>query len=718
MNGFSQSRLNTFAWAPALLLGLSSAHAQTSTPSEAAAPAEKASGRSSVTGLAPVVVSSRKFLDADTSGITNLPLPLTKVPQSITLVNNDFVKAADLKNMGEIAQYTTGAQWASYSPSYGNQVWLRGFAAGYAIDGLMVGDQITEPDAATLERYEVVKGPASVVYGAQSPGGVINLVSKSASAGTPNYVQAVAGSWGRLRLEGQAAGALNASGSLRGIGVVAQDQGGSFVNHVDLHKSVVYGGLDYDGGDGTTAYVRGSYQRTRDTPYNGVPTYADGTLVPVARDFFLGGSRLEAEAKAYRLDAGVSWAPADQWVIDLKAVGQHTTHGGANAYNYDYIAKDGSFPIGGEQFNRWHVDDLTLSAAATRHLDDWGLENSSWSANLRYQTYRYNIDESFLTGAPANLYAGEDAVNNAFNALSLSGGGYQQDQKMHYLTASTQAVIQVAEPLMLVGGAAYSKPVVDLQVNRGAWQSLDPGSQINYRAAAIWEPTETLNVYASYSESFQPNLRLDTAFQVLPPVRGRQVEVGAKFAPTRDFLLSGSLYEIRESNVAIYDSMVDGESLYRSSNVRHRGAELDATGQLAPGWQVKGGVAVLDAVITHDPAHPVNDGERQPWLPRVTANLFTSYTFRNGWSISGGGRYVDAVRTYDRSAPTVTPALRSYVVADAGVGYAVDQWSFQLNAQNLFNKHYRVSTPIFQSLSAGLYPGEPRSYAVSVRRDF
>ncbi|HET6553073.1 MAG TPA: TonB-dependent siderophore receptor [Dyella sp.] len=672
----------------------------------------------SVTQLNTITVTGRKFLDEDTSGITNLPLPIEKVPQSISLVNNDFIKAADLKNMGEIAQYTNGALWASYSPSYGNQVWLRGFSAGYAIDGLTVGDQITEPDPATLERYEVVKGPASVVYGAQSPGGIINLVSKSASPDTPNYVQVLGGSWGRWRLEGQVAGSLNESGSVRGIAVAAQEDGGSFVHHVGLEKSVLYGGLDIDFDEHVKGYVRASYQRTEDTPYNGIPTYPDGSLVPVSRSFFLGGSDLSAVAHASRIDSGVTWTPSDLWSFDLKGIYQYTTHGGSNAYPYDFIAYDGTFPIGGEQFNNWHVNDFTVAASAMRKLDDLGLSDSSVSANVRYQQYRYYIDESFLTGGPADISQGEAAVNDVFNNMIVGSGSYQQDQKMDYLTVSSQAVIKVAAPLTLVGGVAFSKPSIDLQVDHGAWKNLDPGSQVNYRGAAIFQASDNLNLYASYSESYQPNLRLDVQYDVLPPVSGKQYEVGAKYLSSERLLLTAALFEIRENNVAIYDSMVNGEALYRASDVRHRGAELEATGRLADHWQVKGGVAVLDSVVTKDPENPANNGERQPWLPRTTANLFTSYDFASGVSVSGGMRYVGSVKTYDSSSATPTPSLRSYLVADAGVSYAIDKWLLQLNLKNLFDKHYVVSTPIFQSLSAGLYPGEPRSVSVSVRRDF
>ncbi|MEC4595227.1 TonB-dependent siderophore receptor, partial [Nitrospirillum amazonense] len=664
-----------------------------------------------------IIVTGYRFLDEDTSGITNLPLPVEKVPQSISLVNNDFAKAADLKNMGEIAQHTTGALWASYSPSYGNQFWLRGFSAGYAIDGLTVGDQITEPDPAILERYEVVKGPASVVYGAQSPGGVVNLVSKTASPDTPNYLEALGGSWGRWRVEGQVADSLNASGTIRAIAVAAHEEGGSFVDFVKLNKTVAYGGLDFDLSERLTGYVRVSYQRTEDTPYNGIPTYPDGTPVPVSRSFFMGGTDYDNLTQATRVNTGLTWRPSDEWTFDLKAIYQYTTHDGQNVYPYGYIAEDGSFPVGGEYFDAWHVNDSTVGGTATRKLDDIGLTDSYIVASVRYQHYRYYISERNFSAGAANINDGERAVSDLYNSLTPVPGGYEQDQRMNYLTGSVQAVVKVASPLTFIGGIAYSKPEIDMQVYNGAWQNLDPGQQVNYRGALVYEPVDGLNLYASYSESYQPNLRIDINHDVLPPVSGKQYEVGAKYLPNRQILLTAALFEIRESNVAVYDTMVDGEALYKASGVRHRGVELEATGQVTDQWQVKGGLALLDPKVTNDPENPVNVGETRPWLPRVTANLYTSYDFDNGISVSGGARYVGSVKTYDRSS-TPTPDISAYTLFDAAVGYSFDDWRLQMNLKNIFDKHYYVSTPIFQSLSSGLYPGEPRSVTVSMRRNF
>ena len=699
-----------------LMLWVAPAGAQSVAP---AATAEDRAQQSSVETLPPMSVTGFRLLFEDTSGITNLPLPVEKVPQSISIVDEDFVKAADLKTMGEIAQHTTGGSWASYSPSYGNQIWLRGFAANFAINGLTVGDQITDPDPAVLARYEIVKGPASVVYGAQSPGGIVNLVEKSASPNTPSYLEVQAGSWGRWRVEGQSVKTLGESGTVRGIGVAAYEEGGSFVDFVNKSRSVVYGGLDAELASNLTGYVRASFQRTADTPFNGIPTFANGTLPPVSRAFFLGASNFQAVADATRVDAGLTWDLSNLWTLDLKSIYQYTTHGGQNAYNYSAINTDGSFTIGGENFNDWNVQDYTTAASATRKLDDLGLKDSSVSASLRYQHYRYDIYELGLsgTGTP-NIFNGDSSVSNVFNALTPNpNSSYQQDQRMNYLTASSQAVIKVASPLTLVGGVAYSQPKIEQQVNSGSFKDFNPGDQTNYRGALIFEATRALNLYASYSESYLPNLRVDTNFNVLAPVKGKQYELGAKYLPNDTLLMTAALFDIRESNVAVFDKQVGIEALYRAEDVRHKGVELEATGRLTRDWQIRGGLAFLDPRVTNDPENPVNNGETRPWLPRTTAHLYTIYDVNGRLSIGGGTRYVGSIKTYDNSSAVATPPVSGYWVFDTAMNYTADRWHVQLNLRNIFDRHYYVPTPIFQSLAAGLYPGEPRSFSVSVRRD-
>src|SRR3984885_14338284 len=196
-----------------------------------AAAADTPDTTGSTNGLAEVTVTAPyQFLSADTSVTTNLPLPVEKVPQTINIVSNDFINAANLKTLGEIAEYTPGATNNGSDLNLGSTISLRGYPAQKEVDGLSDNDTGFEPDYAIYDRLEVVQGPSSVVYGVSTPGGLVNFVTKSATPQTVDYLSAQVGSWNNFRIEGQVAGALDADGHVRAIGVVVRDQGDSFIN--------------------------------------------------------------------------------------------------------------------------------------------------------------------------------------------------------------------------------------------------------------------------------------------------------------------------------------------------------------------------------------------------------------------------------------------------------------------------------------------------------
>src|SRR3984885_8504736 len=156
------------------------------------------------TQLQEVVVTGQyEFLSVDTSGTTNLPLPIEKVPQSISLVGEDFIKAADLKTIGDIADYVPGLFNNGPNGGFSSMVTLRGFTPIRSIDGINIGAAgapAWEPDYAIFDRVEVVKGPSSVVYGVSSAGGLINYVTKSATPQTTDYVTGEIGMWNSYRV--------------------------------------------------------------------------------------------------------------------------------------------------------------------------------------------------------------------------------------------------------------------------------------------------------------------------------------------------------------------------------------------------------------------------------------------------------------------------------------------------------------------------------------
>ncbi|MCW6534853.1 TonB-dependent siderophore receptor [Sphingomonas lycopersici] len=696
--------------ASALVALASPALAQTQTQTQgAAAPAD--------TG-GDIVVSGYRYLSEDTSGTTGLPLPIEEVPQSISLVSQDFLKAADLKSLGEIAQYSPGALFAGNQEGFGSIVKLRGFTAGSAVDGLTVGSLDFDPDYATIDRMEIVKGPSSVVYGAASPGGLINLVTKAARANTPSYVEALGGSWGRWRLEGQVAGALNSSGSIRAIGVAAHEEANSFMTDVRSRKTVLYGGVDADIASGLTGYIHAAYERYRRTAFDGIPTLPDGTPAPVDRSFFIGARDFVLTTTVKRVSAGLDWKVSSAWSVSLKTNFQDANTHGPAAYGFD-LMPNGDFSYSIQNLLKNDKRDFSIGASSILKLDGVGMADSFLSASAIYHETSLTavgstpqIDGSD-TGT-ANIFDGVKAIEATIASAAFPGPIYNYGQRLKYLTLSGQAVLKVTPWATVLGGLSWSKPDNSTRLD-SPWQDFSGNSKMSYRAALTVEPVTGVNLYGSYSESFQPQLRIDVAGRILQPLTGRQYELGAKYvSPDRRLLLTAALFDITQANQALFDEIgPDGTDRYRAlGETRHRGLELEAIGRITGSWQVNAGFTLLDAKIRKDD-DPTVIGKAETYLPRTTASLYTSYDFNFGLFLGAGVRFVDAVKTsFDGS----TRELPSYTLVDASAGYNLGKWRLQLNLKNIFDKHYYINN--YQTLFYGNVVGEPRSFTLSLRRTF
>lgn len=663
-----------------------------------------------------IVVSGYRYLSENTSGTTGLPVPIEKVPQSISLVSEDFLDATDAKSLGDVAQYTPGALFDGNPGGTSSIVKLRGFAAGNAIDGLNVGALDYEPDFATLERLEIVKGPTSVVYGAANPGGIINQVTKGAKAGTPSHIELLGGSWDRWRIEGQIATSLDASGTVNLIGIGVHEEAGSFMQRVDSSKTVLYAGIDADLSPGLTGYVHGGYERYRRTSFDGIPTLPDGSPAPVGRSFFIGSGDFDLVTPVVRVNSGLDWEASSALSVSLKVNYLRSNTTGESGFGFD-LQPNGDFFIAINNITKSVTQAFSAGLSTVYKFDDLGLTDSFVTVAANYQSYdtkQAGTIPDTPQGDVGNIFDGVDAIEALFNTRTYPGiFDYSLNRRLRYFTLSTQANIKVAGPLTLLAGLSWAKPDVSKQSGTDPWEDFSGDSQTSLRLAATLEPVRGLNFYASYSESFQPQLFIDAAGDVLPPLTGEQYEVGVKYvSPDRRLLLTGALFDVRQANQARYDQTIDLIDRYAPvGKVRHRGFELQAVGEIARGWQVNAGLAILDPTIRRDD-EPTLIGRTITFLPKSSASIYTSYEFGDAF-VGGGIRYVDSVKTdIDRA----TRDLPSYTLVDASAGYDFGRFRAQLNVKNLFDKHYFVNN--YQTLFYGNVVGEPRSVTVSLRANF
>ncbi|HEY9804932.1 MAG TPA: TonB-dependent receptor, partial [Candidatus Obscuribacterales bacterium] len=188
------------------------------------------------------------------------------------------------------------------------------------------------------------------------------------------------------------------------------------------------------------------------------------------------------------------------------------------------------------------------------------------------------------------------------------------------------------------------------------------------RLGLVYQPTETVSLYASYSRSFRPNsLATTSSGDLLEPERGTQYEIGIK-GEFLDGRLAATLaaYNITKKNVATTDPN-DLDFSIAAGEIKSRGIELDVVGELAPGWNIIAGYALNDAYISEDNALP--EGDQLINAPRNSANLWTTYEIQSG-SLRGLGFGAGLYFVGEREAELPNDLeLPSFVRTDATIFY-------------------------------------------------
>lgn len=681
----------------------------------ASASAQETKGGSA---LEEIVVTGYRFLNEDTSGTTNLPLPIEEVPQSISLVSNDFLKAADIKTLGEVAQYTPGAIFSGNGEGYRTDIKLRGFTNGEAVDGLPLGNglPLSEYDYAVIERLEIVKGPSSVVYGASSPGGIVNVVTKKATPETPEYIAVDIGMWNLYRVEGQVGGAIDKDGRVSAIGVGAYEQGDSFIDVINHDRSVAYGGLDFVITDALKSYVHGGYERNTRTSFDGIPQFEDGTQPPVPRSFFIGSadSRYELQSERMYVTAGLDWDVTDLWSISVKSNFTSNDQEGAAVFSGGLQA-DGTIDLFNEENLGSTEDVFAAGISSVYKLDGLGMSDSFISLGAVYNESSYDGRHRFYYLGSGNIFDGGRAIADIVDTAPITDDGYFLKTDDSLLTYSAQAVLRVLEPLTVLLGASYSGADYERDSDDIAPAAYEYDGEVSYRGGLTYEFAPGLNGYLSYSESFLPQRFSDINEQPLKPLIGEQKELGVKYAPPGGrALFTAALFEILQSNKPEFDQATPEGDRYKAvGEVRHRGAELEVTGRVADRWQVHAGYAYLDPEVTKNQESPEMIGRTITYLPKHTASVFATYELLDGFTVGAGARYVDSVNTtYDDTVKD----LPAYSIVDATASYAIRNWRFQLNVHNLLDEKYYINT--YETVYYGNVIGEPANVSVSARYDF
>lgn len=709
-----------------LALALASAHATTAqAQSRTGEPATITLETIDVQGRAETAVGPVDGYRASRSATaTKTDTALRDTPQSIQVVPRDVLVDQQATSVAEGLTRNVPGVVPYRAASFGEDRFaIRGFEAltiyrnGVPFDMGVLTTRGSDP--VNVERIEVLKGPASILYGRGEPGGVINVVTRRPSD-VPAYEASVqAGSRGFGRTTFGATGPLNEDKTLlyRFDGALQRSDG--FVDFVDNRKYYLAPSLQWKPTQDFSLTLE--LERGRGWGGTGGALPAVGTAVPglfgfLPRNLNLGEPIDRTIADDTKIRARAEWSLTPDWTA-------RTTFGLTDFQTISRIHGSGSFRSDNRTWDRTGVvfDDQYWDYYFDQNLtgkviDPFGFRHTLLlGAELRRQR---NLDVTqFRSTTPLDVYNpvygrvinGPLFVNSRTQTTIDSLGLYAQDQ------------IALTDKFTIVAGGRFDMADREVSSRSGVSALTVTGSDtavkaFSPRVGALYRPIEQVGFFANYSQSFKPLAGADIRGRAFEPETGEQFEGGVKV----DWLAGGALsstlsaFDLRRQNVLTADPANPFVSI-QTGEQRVRGLEFDVTGEIAPGWRVIAGYAYLDAKTTAD-ADPALVGKPVYGIPQHQANLWTTYEFKSGFArglqVGVGGQYVgkrsgDALDSF---------SLGEFVRVDASLSYEITKnLKLGVSVTNLLDKTYLNSTNGSRSF---VYYGEPRTTLVSLSGKF
>jgi len=643
---------------------------------------------------------------------------LHETPQSVSVVPKDVLEDTGATRLQDGLDYAGGVGRANNFGGQGLTTFtVRGFTTGeFYRNGFPINRGYPNaPDANTVERLEVIRGPATSLYGRGDPGGTFNVVSKQPLPESKVTLGSQFDDQGMHRATLDATGPLNQDGSLAYRLNVLGEGGESFRDDVESERYDVAPVISWQVNDATRIIFEGDFMRNNHPLDRGL-TRLPGQLGTASRDTniwekgsdnLLHNDNNMAQLRfEHLLNDNWSLGGGMQW-LDGSLKG--------NAVEANGLQPDGRTL--GRNFNyrklEWTDRDYQLNL--TGHFDTGGFAHTLLTG-VEYEDYDYNsIIQRSAAGAtayPIDIF--DPALGQARPALTRTTTHDKENLKTWAFFVQDQ--VALTERLKALAGVRFERFEHDYVNKLSAAGDFSKGENgVTPRFGLLYDLTDTVAVYANTARSFKPNSGAPAGATGggFDPEKGKSYELGVKWeALDRQLSVDAAVYHIVKENVLTRDP-VDPNYNVAAGQVRSRGLDINIAGNITPEWRVIGGYAYVDAEVTKDNRLP--NGTRLANIPRNSFSLLNTYEFQDGFAkglgLGIGVKYVD-----DRNGQTeaVTYNMDQYTVVDLLSFYQLSEHvRLNLDVKNLFNKEYDEG-----AFNTYAYPGAPRTVQAGVSYTF
>ncbi|PND33977.1 TonB-dependent receptor [Achromobacter sp. HZ01] len=655
--------------------------------------------------------TSQSYNPPDSSSATKIDAPLRDIPQTVNVVPAQVMRDQHANSLQDALKNVPGVSFSS-GDGQRDQVSIRGFTAiaDQYVDGFR-DDALYYRDLSNVERVDVIKGPAAVLYGRGSSGGLINRITKKPGEDITQLGLSY-GSWNDRRLELDL-GRATESGSMAWRLTGAVEKGDSYRDKQFLDRKAIAPSAMLRLGEDTTFLIQTEFLEDRRVTDFGIPAYR-GRPVDVDPSTYYGAENAR--------DVDYTQARVQSYAGTLN----HRFNGTwslRNATRYYHYTLDRNNTLPGVVNEA--AQTVTLNRSNVRREEHGWTNQTELTQRAQWGSVSHEIlygvevgqQNKDLVNYSANNVATVDLFDPVLPTLPMQVGGRPSADNLgrfNTLGLYVQDMVSLGEHWKMLGGVRHDRFEQKTEDRRSGARLSRTDSNWSPRLGLVYQPDAMQSYYVSWSQSYQPSgeaFSLAASNADLAPEKTTNYEIGAKY----DFLdgklsTTVSIFRLERTDIKVNDPVTN--SLVPVGTQRTDGAEWTLSGDLGDGWRAMMGYAYLDARVTESIAKDAGrnvEGKRATLTPRHAGNIWVTKDLGDGFGAGAGLNLVGA----RYANPGNTVRLPGYVTADVAAWWRKGPYAVQLNVYNLFDAGYIVSA---HGTSPNLnMPGAPRNAMLSLQ---
>ena len=655
--------------------------AQGTAQSESVTRPEQDSQSESLREVIYVYGTRSSYREDDSSSVTRTATPIEDIPQSLFVITRDVIDDQAMTGLGELVRYVPGVTMGQGeghrdAPNFRGNV----TTGDFFVDGVRDDLQYLR-DLYNAQRVDVIKGPSALVFGRGTGGGALNRVNKSANGDTVRSLSIGSGTFGFARVAADLGGELSDQVAVRLNGVMEDSD--SYRDEVGIERRGIAPAMRIQASPNTRVDLFGEYFTDERTVDRGVPS--------------LGGRPWNGPVETYFGNPALSNSEID--VATLRGV---VTHELSDELSLRGVLSYGDY---GKYYENVYPGGAVDPAAGTVRISSYhsatDRENLLAQLDLTWETSLAGMEHTMLFGFESGRQQSENIrVNSASGTFSLADRGRNfvpdfsiapaLDNKNDLdLTAFlVQDQIALTDNFKAVLGLRWDRFDLGFDDRQaGAADFARSDEFVSPRLGLVWEPLSGLSFYGGWSKAFLPQSgeqfnSLNASLAALESEEFDNAEVGLRWQPVDDLLLSATVYQLDRTNTRAPGATPG--TLVLTGSQRAEGLELAIQGEVRQGWNLIGAMAFQEAEITSTTSS-APAGRVAPLVPEFSASLWNRVSLTSRLDVALGLIHQDEQFASISNAVT----LPSYTRVDAALFYNLnDRFDIQLNLENLGDEDY------------------------------